>query len=100
MRPAFKFEECRTPRSTGTKKDAERGRRGGGYSTAEAAWLRGRITLSGVNSDGKGATRGRVRGRKEEKKKDNAEYENHRERSSSAEGEEENERDRGETRER
>lgn len=39
--------------------------------------------------------------RTEEKKKDNAEYENHRERrSSSTEGEEENERDRGETRER
>jgi len=64
----------------------------------EAVWLRGRNTLSGVNSDGKGATRGRIRGRKEEKKRDNAEYENHRERRSSfAEGEEENERDRGET---
>lgn len=46
---------------------------------AAAASVRGRNTLSGVNSGGKGATRGRIRGRKEEKKKDNAEYENHRE---------------------
>lgn len=65
MRPAFKFEECRTPRSTGTKKDEEKREReaysGGGRP-------RGRNTLSGVNSDGKRATRGRIRGRRKRKR--------------------------------
>jgi len=57
-----------TPRSTGTKKDEEKGRRG--YSTVEAVAEGDKYSLSGVNSNGKGVTRGRIRGRKEGKEKE------------------------------
>ncbi|KYN18599.1 hypothetical protein ALC57_09078, partial [Trachymyrmex cornetzi] len=52
-----------------------------------------KYSLSGVNSNGKGVTRGRIRGRKEGKEKgQRGIYENHRERSSSAKREEDRER--------
>lgn len=48
------------------KKERGKGRRG--YSRWRRRRLRGRNTLSGVNSDGKRGTRGRIRGREKRKR--------------------------------
>lgn len=86
MRPAFKFEECRTPRSTGTKKDEERGE---GRREKEGGWgtIGGLAAAEGEKYSlwcelGWKKSHPRQNERTEEKKKDSAEYENHRERRS------------------